>query len=76
MAQKPQANVENIQIEHGCRFQEEKEMVPGHMLALNWVSVVTWCSYWPLLIPESPSVLFSMPPEFYSVQTVTHFLHM
>lgn len=57
VAQKSRANVENIQTEHGCRFQE-KEMVPGHMVALNLASVATWCSCWPLLIPESPWVLF------------------
>jgi len=58
VAQKPQVNVENIKIKHGCRFQEEKETVPRCMVALNWDSVAMWCSCWPLLIPESPSVLF------------------
>lgn len=63
MAQKYQASAENIQIKHGCRFQE-KERVTGHMVALNWLSVATWCSYWPLVIPESPSVLFLCNQSF------------
>lgn len=36
MAQKPLANVTNIQIVHGCK-SKEKEAVPGHMVALKWV---------------------------------------
>lgn len=63
VAQKYQASAENIQIKHGCRFQE-KERVTGHMVALNWLSVATWCSYWPLVIPESPSVLFLCNQSF------------
>uniref|UniRef100_A0A8B9DEH9 Phospholipase B1, membrane-associated n=1 Tax=Anser cygnoides TaxID=8845 RepID=A0A8B9DEH9_ANSCY len=36
MAQKPLANVNNIQIVHGCK-SKKKEAVPGHMVALKWV---------------------------------------
>lgn len=64
VAQKP--HVENIQTEHGCRFQEEKETVPGHMVALNLLVFFSFffvCHVVFLLAithPESPSVLFSM----------------
>lgn len=35
------------------------------MAVLNWISVAMWYSYWPLLTPESPSVFFPMPSEYF-----------
>lgn len=64
MGQKPQANVEKLKLSIAEGFKEKKR-VPVHMAVLNWVSVAMWYSYWPLLIPESPSVFFLVPSEFF-----------
>lgn len=69
VAQKPQVNVENIQTEHGCRFQEERD----NTWTYGSLKFVFYCHVVFLLAvthPESPSVFF-----FY-VQAVTHFLRM
>lgn len=63
VGQKLQDNVEKFKLSMAEGFK--KKTVPGHMVVLNWVSVAMWYSYWPLLIPESPSVFFPMPPDFF-----------
>lgn len=66
VSQKLQENVEKFKLSMAEGFKEKKkETVPGHMAVLNWVSVAMWYSYCPLLIPESPSVFFPMPPAFF-----------
>lgn len=66
VGQKLQENVEKFKLSMAEGFEEKKkETVPGHMAVLNWVSVAMWYSYCPLLIPESPSVFFPMPPAFF-----------
>lgn len=65
VGQKPQDNVEKFKLSMAEGFKEKKGTVLGHMAVLNWVSVAMWYSYWPLLIPESPSVFYPVPSEFF-----------